>query len=111
VATSSPKRTTTKKAVFDIEQAEKEFLDSERPEPFTVRMKSGSVVTFADPAALNWQDAAALTRMDPYLFLRTVIVDDDEFKAFTGEAFPQVIIRDLMNAYQDHYALDDDQGN
>jgi hypothetical protein len=113
VATSSPKRTTTTrpKAIFDIARAEQEFADSERPEPFTVALKSGEVVTLVDPSALDWQEAAALSAADTYLFLRTVIVDDDEYKAFTKESFPQKVARQMVDAYRDHYSLDIEPGN
>lgn len=107
MATSSPKR----KAVFDVTQAEKEFTDSDRPEPFTVKLKSGDIVTFADPAALPWQEAASLTTLEPYLFLRTVLQGDEDYASFIADSFPQIVIKKMMDAYRDHYALDLDQGN
>lgn len=110
MATSAPRKTTAKpkvKATFDVAAAEAEFLDSERPEPFTVALKDGTVVTLADPVALDWQIVASFSASDPWFFLRNTIEDDDQFKAFMDEKMPAQVVRQLFASYSDHYRLQD----
>lgn len=105
-ATTRAKPAAARKPVsFDIAEAEAEFNDEERPEPFVVRLKNGQVVTFVDPATLDWQVAASLTVEHPNLVLQSIVEPDDLEELF-AEKMNQTVARRMIQKYMVHYDVE-----
>lgn len=98
-----------KPATFSIVEAEAEFNDEERPELFTVELRNGKVVTFVDPALLDWQVAASLTIEHPNLVLQTIVEPDDLEELF-AEKMNQTVASRMVQAYRDHYDMETPPG-
>ncbi len=102
-ARTAPKKTAAS-VDFDISVAEAEANDGERPKPFTVRLKSGKIITLKDPEALDWQVAADLNSVPPRLALES-LVEESDFEDFFAERFSATTLRRLMASFADHYEL------
>lgn len=100
-ATPTPRKP---KASFSVAAAEKEWSEKERPEPFTVELLSGEIVTLRDPETLGWQQLAGLNAQQPWLVLQTV-VEPDDLDRFYAEDFKGVFVNNMIEAYREHYGL------
>lgn len=109
--TSTPKKTKPT-AHFNIAQATKKYEEGlDAVEPFTVGLPDGTVVEFVDPRQFGWQTMAAFDLSNPYSYLREVIKDKDAFRAFVDEDFPVPVLREMSDAYGEHYGFDPGNGN
>jgi hypothetical protein len=103
--TRTPAQPAKKPVMFDVAEAEQEFDASERPAPFTVRLRSGKVVTFVDPAALDWQVAFNLDARYPNLILQTLVPAEDLEDVY-AEEMRLATVRRLLDDWRAHYKVD-----
>lgn len=102
----APKRTTAVKATLDIATLEREANDEERPDPMTLKLKSGTVITFIDPTVLDWQVISILRRENPHSFFEAVIPDAKDLEAFYSEKITARVMGRIMNGYLEHYGME-----
>lgn len=106
---ATPSRSAVKPKVhFSIEQIEKEVADErESIEAFTVGLRSGKVITLADPELIGWQKAAALDPSLPFLTMQVLIDDEENFKLFKADDFGKKVMEILIQKWRAHYGLPD----
>lgn len=100
-------RTAAVKATLDIATLEREVNDQDRPDPLTLKLKTvNKVITFIDPAELDWQVISILRKENPHSFFEAVIPDPKDLEAFYAEPITAAVMAKIMNGYLTHYEMD-----
>jgi hypothetical protein len=110
--TSRPAAAKTTKATkkptvhFSVAAAEREHA-LEEIEPFTVEHPAGNVVTFRDPRTLGYIEASSLDPRNAIQLFSALIEDRDAYMQFVSEDIPQPVVKEMFDAYQEHYGVTD----
>lgn len=104
--TSRPARPSAGKRNVTLDLATLERGDT--PDPFTVGLPGGVVVTLISVEELDWQVAASLSEDRPHQLFEAV-VPPEQYEAFIAAKFPLWKMRVLGKMYREHYELTEEQ--
>ena len=94
-------------ASFSLEAAEKEYAESERPEPFTIDIGDGEgLVTLSDPQELSVSEIGNLRDETPLLALRTLTPSDQDYERLMARGLTLNAYNKMLSAWKDHYGQD-----
>ena len=94
-------------ASFSLEAAEKEYAESERPEPFTIDIGDGEgLVTLSDPQELSVSEIGNLRDETPLLALRTLTLSDQDYERIMARGLTLNAYTKMLTAWKDHYGQD-----
>ena len=94
-------------ASFSLEAAEKEYAESERPEPFTIDIGDGEgLVTLSAPQELSVSEIGNLRDETPLLALRTLISSDEDYERIMARGLTLNTYNKMLTAWKGHYGQD-----
>lgn len=105
---TTPNKSKAKPAAsFSFAAAEKEWAESERPEPFTVDVgDGGDLITLLDPQELSVTEIGNLRDETPLLALRTLTASDEDYERIMTRGLPLHAYNSMLTAWRDHYGQD-----